>query len=44
MAKFKDKKGRIIEVATMYQKSILSCNPNYTEIKSVKKKKNKVAK
>lgn len=41
MPKFKNKKGGIVEVKTLYATNILRNNPNYTEIK---KKEPKVSK
>ena len=41
MTKFKNKKGKIVEVTTLYATSILKNNPNYTEIKEKEPKVDK---
>lgn len=41
MAKFKSKKGKIIEVKTLYATNILRNNPNFAEIKAKEPKVDK---
>lgn len=41
MTKFKNKKGKIVEVKTFYGSNILRNNPNYTEIKEKEPKVDK---
>lgn len=41
MTKFKSKKGKVIEVRTLYSENILRNNPDFTEIKEKEPKADK---